>query len=353
MIVGIVAANKLKYSPYVFYYVNILKELNLEYEIIVPKRNKSVEDICVKNTHEFTWEDEKSSIINYIRYCRDVKKYSIKKFDFMIILTTNIAVFSNGWLRKYFNNKYIVDIRDYTYENNRLFYMLEKRAVCHAALRVISSKKFQVFLPQSEYLVCHNNTWPDERKDSLSNCNRKRIVIGYVGAVAYKEQCIRLMNLVQADARFEFHIYGDGVAQKELKKYAEEMKCDRIKFFGRYVPEEKKHIINKIDILFNAYGNGSPLVDYALSNKLYDALYFGKPVLNSPNTYMSEMCGPLSYEIDFENVDSLDELSKWYDNMEKNVMEEYSRKQYSNIIEEDKITKNKIKHTLINIKENS
>lgn len=353
MLVGIIAANKLRYSPYVFYYVDILKKLNIEYEILVPQRNKKVKDIDVDSVHEFEWNDHKHSIINYMKYCHDVKRYSVNRFDFMIVLTTNIAVFSSNWLKKYFDKKYIIDIRDYTYENNKVFYMLEKRAVLHAALRVISSSKFQYFLPQNEYLICHNNTWPEQKKDFSVKLEilKEKIVIGYVGAVAYRSQCEKLIDLVQKDTRFEFHVYGDGIAQKDLINYANKIQCDRIKFFGRYLPEEKEKIIMKIDVLFNAYGNDSPLVNYALSNKLYDALYFEKPVLNSPNTFMSEMCGPLSYEIDLDKEKSLTGLFKWFEGLDKEVVHEYSNRKYMNIIEEEQKTKSKIKYILTNLKE--
>lgn len=356
MVVGIIAANRLRYSPYVLYYVNILKDLDIEYEILVPQRNKKVKDIDEDYVHEFEWDDHKQAIINYMRYCHEVKMYSINRFDFMIALTTNIAVFSNNWLKKYFDKKYIIDIRDYTYENNKVFYMLEKKAILHAALRVISSSKFQTFLPKNEYLVCHNNTWSDKRKEVSGNhrnvTDTNSIVIGYVGAVAYRDQCEKLMDLVKNDTRFEFHIYGDGIAQKDLMNYADKIQCGRIKFYGKYLPEEKERIIKKIDILFNAYGNDSPLVKYALSNKLYDALYFEKPVLNSPNTYMSEMCGPLSYEIDLDKEKKLAGLFNWFIGLDKDIIEAYSNQQYLNIIEEEKITRSKIKYVLINAKEN-
>ncbi len=350
MLVGIVAANNLRVSPYVFYYTQILEELEIKYEILVPNRNTQIEDIKINNVHKFSWSRKFPSIVNYCIYSNRLKKYSNKRFDFLIVLTTNVAVFSSVWLANKFNKKYIVDIRDYTYENNQFYYKLEKRAISHAALRVISSSKYQVFLPESDYLVCHNNGWSYKREVVKVKKKNGRIVIGYVGAIAYKKQCKRMIDLVKEDDRFEFHFYGSGIAESELKEYVKLMSCDRIKFFGVYDSKEKKQIIEKIDILFNAYGNGFPLVDYALSNKLYDALYFCKPILNSPNTYMNEMSGPLSFAIDLEIANDLDELVYWYNSLDMDALEIYAQKTYFKIVEEEQITKDKIRNMFTNLK---
>ena len=47
---------------------------------------------------------------------------------------------------------YILAIRDYTHENIPPYFAREKRAIRASALNVVSSRKFQTFLPQGEYL---------------------------------------------------------------------------------------------------------------------------------------------------------------------------------------------------------
>ena len=39
MCVGIIAANNIRYSPYIFFYTDILSKNNIEYELIYPDRN--------------------------------------------------------------------------------------------------------------------------------------------------------------------------------------------------------------------------------------------------------------------------------------------------------------------------
>lgn len=151
------------------------------------------------------------------------------------------------------------------------------------------------------------------------------------------------MDLVNKDERFEFHFYGTGVAEKSLKEYAKKYNNPRIKFMGKYENSEKENIIQKVDILFNLYGNGRPLVDYALSNKLYDALYYHKPLLTSPNTYMQEMGGDMAFSLDLNTSFDLDELWDWYQELDKKAIDNYAHNLYQIVVQENARTQEKIK----------
>ena len=91
-------------------------------------------------------------------------------------------------------------------------------------------------------------------------------------------------------------------------------------------PEEKVGIMENVDILFNAYGYGNKLLDYALSNKLYDSFYMGIPLLTSPNTAMSEEAGDFSFDMDFDRDQSLDGLYEWYSHIDPKKFKEYSNR---------------------------
>ena len=123
-----------------------------------------------------------------------------------------------------------------------------------------------------------------------------------------------MMDLVCEDNRFEFNFYGN-VRDNSLFEYASQLNCERIKFFGPYLPQEKEKILKGVDILFNMYGNGSLLVKYALSNKLYDSFYYKKPLITSPNTEMSKLANCFSFDVDFD-TENLDGLFEWYKNID-------------------------------------
>lgn len=346
MLVGIIAAGSLRLSPYAFYYIGLLDELGLEYEVVVPDRYEGLGEGYNGELVVLPWDPRGKTVLNYIRYAGAVKKKSVGRYDFLIVLTTQMAVFCCTWLEKYYQGRYILDIRDYTHENIPPYFALEKRAVRASALNVVSSRKFQTFLPQGEYLACHNITTPLEPSPFRFQKAEGRIVIGYVGAVAYEPQCRALMELVNRDERFAFHFYGSGHAEASLRAYGEELGNPRVRFYGAYKGAEKGSIIQKADILFNLYGSGTPLLDTALSNKLYDALYYHKPLLTCPGTFMEEMGGDLACSLDLRDPAALDRLWGWYQALDGERLDAFAQRQYAALVEEHQRTGAEIQQVL-------
>ena len=283
----------------------------------------------------------------------DFRKVTIQRLkktkpDFVIVLTTMPAVLLSGYLCKHYKGRYLIDIRDYTYESFLPYYFIESKSIKYAAMNVISSPGFRKFLPRAEYSLCHNvnNAYAEDGGFKFDCAPGGAITIGYVGTIAYKGQCMRLIHLVEKDERFEFNFYGDEGTDTQISDYLEKHPCDRIKCFGRYQPEEKVRIMGEVNILFNAYGCGNKLLDYALSNKLYDSFYMRIPLLTSPNTAMSEEAGDFSYDIDLENETSLNGLYEWYFGINGEEFEHYSVKYLKQVFHEQAMFYQRLKQVL-------
>ena len=344
MLVGIIAANNLRFSPYIFFYTQILDELQLEYELIYPDRG-GISDTFSKRIHRIEWRKDVPTLLSYLLYAkRVISLVKEREYDCLVVLTGNNATFLSLWLKKYFRGKYIVDIRDYTHENIFPYYWLEAKAIRNSALCVISSKRFELFLPRWKYCVCHNISSEDDNEQRKFTQSADPIVIGYIGKGSYIQECKELCALVQRDNRFVMHIHGLQTVPKEIMEFAE---CSNISIYGLFDPSQKKEIINSVDILFNVYGNGTPLLDYALSNKLYDSLQYFKPILTSPGTYMAEIAGPLSFEVDFSNKRLLDDLYNWYRNLNESSIEEYAKGKLMEVKRENNKTRNMIKEVFL------
>ena len=344
MKVGIIAANNIRYSPYIFYYKNILDELGVSYDLILPNRS-NVEDDFDHPVHILKWNRNLPAAFSYLFYSSSVKKIvEREKYDLLIVLTMNNAVYLARWLKKKYLQKYILDIRDYTHENLSWYYYLEKIAVNNSLLNVISSKKFTAFLPSGKYLTCHNIS--SFRIPSVPNLNRNTpITISYIGKGGYLDNCVKICEEVSKDNRFRFEFYGLECVPDELKKFEE---CANISFNGVFMPKDKESILLKSDILFNVYGNGTPLLDYALSNKLYDSFMYRKPILTSPHTYMSEIAGPFAFDVDICSPISLDKLFQWYSKLDFSILDKYAITKLSEIKEESERTINFIKESIRN-----
>ncbi|MBE5936495.1 MAG: glycosyltransferase family 4 protein [Lachnospiraceae bacterium] len=340
MKVCIVAANNLRYSPYLYFYSEILERLTIDYDIIVPNRDKKIDEQFAENVIPLKWNNNLPGVFNYFCYSRKVKRICKKNYDFVIVLTTINAVCSLDWLIKKFNRRYIVDVRDYTCEKYAFFRKLEQILFSHSLLNVISSTAFKTFLPESDYCVAHNITTPLEVPKHKFEKNKEHIVIGYVGSIGYASKCEKLMDMVNTDSRFSFHFYGNGPDKERLQEYVKEHNydTDRIIFWGAYTQNEKGKIIKSVDILFNCYGNGSELVRCALSNKLYDGMFYHKPILNSTGTYMDDVCGKMSFSMTFNEKDELEALWQWYQGLNNNEIDMFADDLYNSFLDESKTT---------------
>ena len=345
MKVGIIAANNIRFSPYIFFYTNILDEMGIDYELIFPDRSNVVDEFTHK-VHIVKWNSKSHTAISYFEYCGDVKRIILREqYDLLIVLTMNNAVYLANWLKKNYNKRYILDVRDYTHENNRIYFHFEKIAVNNSLLNVISSKKFKAFLPSGDYLTCHNMSSVNLKY--VPRINREnRITIAYVGKGGYLDNCVKICEEVVKDRRFEFVFYGIDSVPDELKRFEN---SENISFNGIFQPKDKEKIILKADILFNVYGNGTPLLDYALSNKLYDSFIYRKPILTSPNTYMSEVAGPYSFEVDFSRKKFLDDLYKWYMSIDESLLDKYAVEKLNEFKNEGEETINLIKKAINSI----
>ncbi len=353
MNVGIISASNIRFSPFIYVYTSIFEKMGIEYELIIANR-RGVEDPYDGTVHILPWASDKPAAVAYALYAQKVIKLIKKrKYDALVVLTTNNAVYLSLWLEKHYAGRYIVDIRDYTHEYNKLYFWLEKKALLNSALNIVSSDRYKTFLPEGEYYVCHN--LPIENVQypvKEGQTGKEQLVIGYLGVGAYLDNCVKLMDLVEQDERFRMEIHGLEAIQGKIAQITNGKKYEKVTFCGPFTSDKKREIINGIDMLFNLYGNGTPLLKTALSNKLYDALYHRKPILTSPNTYMDEIAGKLAFAVDFDRMTSLDELYEWYNGLDWKEIDEFSGTLIDQILMEHKETMQKIEEAVqsLNIK---
>lgn len=314
MKIALVAFNNIKFCPYINPYKKFFNENGVDCDLIYFDREN------IEHEREqgmaIDWDKKKNKLFNFLYFVKQVKKIlKTTTYDFVVVLTTLPGVLLTNFLSKKYKNKYLIDVRDYTYEKYFFYRHYEKKLFKNAKDRVISSPGFVNFLPKNKYVICHNTDHNILNSKFKFNISKGKIIIGYVGTVAYVEKCKKMIDLVSADDRFEFHFYGN-VRDKSLLEYANDINCERIKFFGAYDPKDKEEIVKKVDVLFNMYGNESLLVKYALSNKLYDSFYYKKPLITSPNTEMSRLSENFSCDVDMVE-ENLDKVFTWYNSIDE------------------------------------
>lgn len=348
--IGIILFSNLRYSPYLNFYTEALSQMNdSEYKVIYLNRYKDLNEPDDDLYTPVNWWGKKANAsskfvktINFIRFKNKVIKLLNKeKFDFLIVLSTIPSVLLSDYLCKHYKGRYVVDVRDFTYENVKWFFNKEKQVFDSAALRVISSPGFKTFLPENQYLLCHNFSLSDESVSLAGKDKNNPIVISYIGSIGYASQCKKLIDLVAKDSRFCFFFYGNDVSGN-VTEYVKELQNDRISMKGAFKPCDKPDIYQSSDLIFNCYGNGRLLVKCAVSNKYYDGAYYRKPLIVSPNTILEELSGEFAYPLDLVNADNLDELYCWYNNMDFEKYDKFAQNIVNNSLAENLHTKEEV-----------
>ena len=350
MRVCIVAFANLMVVPYIKTYTDILKNNNVEYDIVLWNRYKMEESYsgCNKiyafNDNVGDTASFAKKIIPLIKYGFYVKSVLKKnKYDCVVVLTSLIGVLIEGFLKKHYSGRYIFDIRDYSYEHIKWYYKKMESLMKNSALNVISSPGFKEFLPDYPCVIDHNCSF-ETVSDIKFKRKDKTISVAFVGNVRYPGECKKFINLIKDDSRFEFHFYGKGVDEPELKRYCIENNFENVFFHGVYMPQEKEGIIENTDILFNAYGDRLCL-KHALSNKYYESMYYKKPLIVTPNTIMSNLSKGTSFDIDYSKNTS-DDIYNWYQSINVEEFDLLADDYLQNTIDENKIGRKEISKRL-------
>jgi len=319
MKVGIVGFANLRQMPYANRYIELLAHNKIDCELITWDRLGQTENCSIRsyNYHELLDDGapKQRKIRPMLRY-RDFVIEHIQKarYDFLVVLTSIPAVILFDLLVK-FDGRYIIDIRDYTYEHILPYRLALKKALSKATMRIVSSPAFCRTLPQWDYLTYHNiSTDLGVRRDLplVLASKHPSIRINYIGLISYLEQVQQLLQWVGNDNRFFIGIHGTGPCEAEVHRYAVDKKYTNIVFTGKYTPSDKEVYLKQSDIIFNAYGSENRNAKMLLSNKLYDAAWYYKPILVSPDTEMAEASKGFGIALDLSDITFADKLYEYY-----------------------------------------
>ena len=114
-----------------------------------------------------------------------------------------------------------------------------------------------------------------------------KIKIAYVGCFEPNRFIKELLSIVMEDSRFELHIGGFGLYERDVKECCG--KCDRIFFYGKLPYGDVLELESKCDIITALYNPEVPNNRFAAPNKLYEAMMLSKPVMMCENTGWDEV----------------------------------------------------------------
>ena len=322
----LVTSTNLYLTPYIKNYVMVSEN---SFDILYWDRHYLNEkyDGCV-NVYSFSCHGYREDcsklkkLFQYIRFCSFVKKI-VKKYNYqkVIFLQSFVPIFLYNFLRHYLNKKYIVDVRDYTFEGMDFYRRREKKCFTNAHTIFISSEGYKTFLPPQEYVKVHNfSPLPKEvRKEfeGINHSSKAPIKISFIGLIRFNEQNKKIIKFFNNDKRFLLQFIGKGA--NELKSFVEENKFENVLLVDYFEPSKTLDFYKETDFIMNLYGNNTPLLDYALSNKLYFAGNLYIPILVCDKTYMANVTDKynIGIALSLNRKEELDDIENFWKTHDK------------------------------------
>ena len=318
--IAILFIGDLFYCPYLSNYTELLDNESIKYDVIYWNRScqKQVEGsnyICFNKESKLRQNKIKKTL-DFFQYRKWLINFLEKrKYDKLIILSSIMAFLLMPYIMRY-KHKYIFDIRDYSYELFKLYYIIEKVIIDNSLATVISSKAFESFLPKNRYYYTHNlSVKRDEKllKYRFSKKDSGRINVVWMGALRYFKHQVKIIEKLGNDERFNVYYHGEGSQSDIFFQYIRSHNYNNVFFTGRYDNEDKKELILKADILNNSYPTQYETA-YALSNKFYDGAFYHIPQIVEGGTYKCTLTEKyyLGIAIEPDDPEFADKLYNYY-----------------------------------------
>ncbi len=329
----IVGFAKIKYMPYInFYLDNIDREKN-DVHIIYWNRDLQEENLdSLKGItlHEFkNYQEDDVAKISKITGFKKFRKFAkdiIKKekFDFVFILHSLPGVLLYDVLKKQFKNKYIYDYRDSTYEGFLPYKKIIGGLVKNSYCTFVSSDAFRVYLPEEhkeKIFTSHNllvdslNHRDDKEKYGVSS---EKIRIAFWGFIRHEEINLEIIKKISKDSRFELHYYGrEQKIALNLKKFVTDNDIKNVFFHGEYKPEDRYEFVKNTDIIHNIYKDANMML--AMGNKYYDGAIFRIPQICMEDSFMGETAvkAGIGFECDPYKESFTEDIYRYFISLEK------------------------------------
>lgn len=199
-------------------------------------------------------------------------------------------------------SNYIYEISDISYGYKKyeriewIFRWLDKKLVIRSILTVLTSGGFEQYLfsnkKQCNIVIQPNKLHPlflNEDRDKIEySINSQNITFSFIGAFRYPNTVFRFSEVVgKYFPQHKFNFYGDSHMTSLVKEIAN--RYPNVEYFGAYKnPEDLSLIYSQVDFVVACYDPTGINERIAEPNKLYEAMYFKKPIVVTVNTFLEE-----------------------------------------------------------------
>lgn len=320
MKIALIVPGDLELQPYLFNYTDVFDSNNISYDYI--SWNRDMESPNIYNDHKVVSFGTKSSVskknifklLDYLIFSRNVIRYlKNNHYDYVIIFTIPNAIFLKGFLFRFFKNKYLLDIRDYS-----VLYPYFKKSinklVSFSLFTSISSHGFLSWLPiNSNYIISHNILKSSlvksfQYKVALDLNDLTVLTIGRIRDYSINKKFIEALGNKE---NIKILIAGTGTIKDRLEIFFKS-RYNNIFFTGKYKKEDESSIVNSSSIL-NIILPKDTLSTSLMSNRFYLGIANRKPLIVNQESHQAHFVRKYNLGIVIKSEDNL------YENIVKYV----------------------------------
>lgn len=288
----ILGVSNIKHISLISLYTKYFDKKQIPYDIIYMDRYGIKEEtnaqtlFCYKSDKISSRYDKIKAFMEFRRFAKKI----LKKNKYRCVITwqtTSAYLFADVLLTKY-KHRYIVNVRDYVAENNKIIRVILRQLVKKASLVAISSEEFKIFLPNGYYTRVNSIN-----DDILDNCKYVETLnhvlpykIGFAGNCRYFRESYKLIQALANDSRFE--IWYCGTNSEVLLKYATECNISNVHTMPAFAPSETMDIFSQFDIVNSAFGSDAMDNRTLMPIRLYTAISMHLPMLVSGGTQLAK-----------------------------------------------------------------
>ena len=350
---------KIAYMPYMNFYLDAFKnrsdiELDLIYwdrdgkpDVAIPSR--------IRNAYKFeAYLEEQLPIRKKMFFFLKYRIFAMRllaknHYDFIILLHTTPGLTVLNYLRRHYNNRYILDFRDISHEYNSFYRRLVEKLAETSALTFVSSNAYRRFLPDLPNIYTIHNYLEESLQyngiRSLENRNKGIIKISYWGLIRHVTVNKKIIDALGNDPRFELHYYGrmqqDG---RDIQEYTQNKKYKNVFFHGQYMPSDRYEFAKQTDLIHNLYDRDNIVTTNAMGNKFYDGVIFHIPQICIDGSYMGELVTKhkVGIELDMDESEISKKIWEYYNQIDWRLFDNNCEEILEEIVREQDLARKKL-----------
>ncbi len=199
---------------------------------------------------------------------------------------------------KLLGERYIYEISDILYAYPKFKHFLgvlkaiDKRIIHGSLATVMTSGGFYSFfnIVSPKVFVIPNKVSPSLQRKPYVKGSTDSLSFGFVGSLRYKTILDFAEVIGESFPQYNFHFWG-GLKDGPMKKAVDELvkHYTNIAYHGAFKsPEELPKVYDTFDITLACYQVSSLNERIAEPNKLYESMFFSKPIIVSNGIYLSD-----------------------------------------------------------------